>query len=121
MTQTQPSATKSSVAVLVTNNGMGTGDPELQQKLIVSYFQQLRENNFLPDAIGFYTEGVKLLVEGSPVLGLLQEFEKEGILLLACSTCLNFYRLADKLQVGIAGHMSDIIQLQRRADKVITL
>lgn len=38
MTQIQSADPKTSVAVLVTRNGMGAGAPELQQKLIVSYF-----------------------------------------------------------------------------------
>ena len=111
----------SSLAILVTSDGMGRGEPELQHRLIHSYFRLLQENGTLPVAIGFYTDGVKLLVEGSPVLGLLQSYEEQGVVLIACGTCLDYYGLMDKLQVGIVGHMSDVIELQLRADKVVTI
>ena len=41
--------------------------------------------------------------------------------LIICGTCLNHYNLADKVQVGVVGGMTDIIEAQWRADKVITL
>ena len=110
-----------SLAILVTSDGMGRGEPELQHRLIYSYFRLLQENGTLPVAIGFYTDGVKLLVEGSPVLDLLKSFEQQGVPLIACSTCLDYYGLMDELRVGIVGHMSDMIELQLRADKVVTI
>lgn len=45
----------------------------------------------------------------------------KGVRLIICSTCLNYLNLTDKVQVGIVGGMTDIIEAQRRADKVITL
>jgi hypothetical protein len=41
--------------------------------------------------------------------------------LVICSTCLNYYSLADHVQVGVVGGMTDILEAQWRADKVITL
>ncbi|MEA4908266.1 MAG: sulfurtransferase-like selenium metabolism protein YedF [Chloroflexi bacterium] len=111
----------SDTVLLITRNGMGDADPELQQKLIGTYFKLLDENDILPAAICFYTNGVRLVVEGSPVLDTLQSLEAKGVRLILCSTCLNFYNLADKVQVGIVGGMTDIIEAQRRAGKVITL
>ena len=54
--------------ILVTNDGMGKSDPELQHILAAKYFQMLLEDGKLPAAICFYTDGVKLACEGSPVL-----------------------------------------------------
>lgn len=107
--------------ILVTSNGMGKGDQELQRKLITSYFTLLNESGYLPSVVAFYTEGVKLLVEGSPVLEQLSALEAKGVRLIACSTCLDFYGLRDTLLVGIPGGMTDIIEAQWRADKVITI
>ena len=44
--------------ILVTNNGLGNADIPLQQKLAVKYFELLAQNNELPSAICFYTEGM---------------------------------------------------------------
>ena len=111
----------SETVILITRNGMGQADPELQHKLITTYLRLLDENNILPAAICFYTEGVNLAVTGSPVLESLRSLEAKGVRLILCSTCLDFYHLADQVQVGIPGGMTDIIEAQRRAVKVITL
>ena len=57
---------KETVVLLVTRQGMGYGDLSLQQELFAKYLRLLDENQMLPGAICFYTEGVKLVVEGSP-------------------------------------------------------
>jgi intracellular sulfur oxidation DsrE/DsrF family protein len=75
----------------------------------------------LPAAICFYTEGVKLVVDGSPVLEQLRSLEEKGVRMVVCSTCLNYYGLDDKLQVGVIGGMNDILEYQWKASKVITL
>jgi hypothetical protein len=61
--------------LLVTRNGMGHAETSLQQKLFAKYLRLLDENNMLPGGICFYTEGVKLVTEGSPVLDQLRSFE----------------------------------------------
>ncbi len=100
---------------------MGKADTELQHKLIGTYLKLLDESNTLPAAICFYTEGVKLVVADSPVLEPLQALETKGVHLVVCQTCLNYFDLADKVQVGVVGGMTDIIEAQWRAEKVITI
>lgn len=107
--------------ILITRNGMGEADQVLQHKLISTYLQLLIENKSLPGAICFYTEGVYLTVEGSPVLAELQSLESSGVRLILCSTCLNYYNLSEKVRVGIVGGMADILEAQLRAAKVITI
>ena len=111
----------SKTVVLISKNGMGIADEALTQKLISTYLRLLLENEYLPAAICFYTEGVKLAVEGSPVLAELQKLEEKQVRLILCSTCLNFFGLMDKIQVGIPGGMNDIVEAQWKAEKVITL
>jgi len=107
--------------ILITRNGMGEADPELQAKLISTYFKLLEENETLPAVICFYAEGVKLVVTGSPVLDSLGKLEAKGVRLVLCNTCLNFYGLADQVEVGVVGGMGDIIEAQVKADKVVTI
>lgn len=113
--------TFSDTTLLITRQGMGDADPELQNKLIQTYFRLIDEADYLPAVIAFYAEGVHLVVEGSPVLETLKSLEDKGVRLVVCSTCLNFYDLAEKVAVGIVGGMTDIIEAQYRAAKVITL
>jgi selenium metabolism protein YedF len=111
----------SNTILLITREGMGSADTALQHKLLDTYLKLLIENNSLPAAICFYTDGVKLIVEGSPLLERLSEIEQKGVRLIVCSTCLNYFGLSETVRVGIVGGMSDILEAQSKASKVITL
>ena len=112
---------KETVVLLVTRQGMGHGDLPLQQELFAKYLRLLDENQMLPGAICFYTEGVKLVVDGSPVLEQLQSLADRDVALLICQTCLNHYGLLDKVKVGTVGGMPAIVAAQWAATKVITI
>ncbi len=107
--------------LLLTREGMGHAELALQHKVLRTFLTLLLEGNQLPRAICFYTEAVKLITEGSPVLNLLQALEARRVPLIVCQTCLNHFQLADKLNVGLVGGMGDIIAAQAAAAKVITL
>ncbi len=111
----------SETVILLTRNGMGDADPALQQKLVTTYFKLLDDNNILPAVICFYGNGVRLVTDGSPVIDTLKSLEAKGVRLVACSTCLNYYNLIDQVKVGLVGGMTDILEAQRRAGKVISL
>ncbi|MDR3576540.1 MAG: DsrE family protein [Anaerolineaceae bacterium] len=111
----------SGIVILVTNDGMGKADTTLQHKLLQTYLTLLNDHNMLPAAICFYTDGVKLVVDGSPVLDLLKALEAKNVRLIVCSTCLNYFGLVDKVKVGIVGGMTDILEAQWQAEKVITI
>lgn len=107
--------------VLVTQEGMGSGPPDLQLRLLSVYLKLLLDNGLRPGAICFYTNGVKLLVEGSSVLDSLKSLESKGVRLIACKTCLDYFKIGDKIQVGVIGGMGDIQAAMAMAAKVITL
>jgi intracellular sulfur oxidation DsrE/DsrF family protein len=100
---------------------MGQADEKLQLTLVGKYLELLAQHSDLPSAICFYTEGVKLVCEGSPVIEQLRALESKGVRLVICSTCLNYFQLTDKVRVGIVGGMGDILEAQANAEKVITL
>jgi len=107
--------------IQVTNDGMGAADAELQHTLLRKYLLLLQQNGTLPSAICFYTSGVKMVIEGSPVLDVLQSLEAHGVRLIVCKTCLDYFGLLEKVRVGIVGGMGDIIAAQWLAEKVISL
>jgi hypothetical protein len=110
-----------STLIMITNDGMGNAEQDLRHKLIRTYLTLLDESGMLPGAICLYTNGVKLAVEGSPVLDVLKTLESKGVHLVLCKTCLDSLGLMDKVRVGIVGGMTDIISAQWAAKKVITL
>jgi intracellular sulfur oxidation DsrE/DsrF family protein len=112
---------KDSIVILVNNDGMGKAGQELQHKLMGIYLGLIEQNGLLPSAICFYADGAKLVVEGSPVIDRLQALESSGVRLVVCRTCLEYYGLLEKVRVGIVGGMTDIVEAQWKAAKVITL
>ncbi|MBI2988287.1 MAG: DsrE family protein [Deltaproteobacteria bacterium] len=111
----------SDTVIVVTREGMGSGPLELQTRLLSNYLRLLLENDLKPGAFCFYTDGVKVLAEGSPVLELFQALEQRGVRLVVCKTCLDYFGLTEKLRVGLIGGMGDIQAAQVMASKVIPL
>ncbi len=107
--------------LLFTRNGLGEAPDELQQKLAAKFLQLNLNANALPAKILFYTDGVKLACEGSPVINELKAMQDRGVELILCSTCLDYFGLRDKVQVGIVGGMPDIIEALSAAGKVLSL
>ncbi len=109
--------------ILVTHEGMGDSkdSASLPLTLLGKYLDLLLAGGNLPNAICFYTDGVKMVIDGSPVLVQLKALEAKGMRLIACSTCLEKMGLTKQVKVGIVGGMPDILEAQMKADKVITL
>lgn len=110
-----------STVVLVTRAGMGEADPELQTKLIKTWLKVVEANGHLPEVVCFYADGVKLAVNGSPVLEELRRWEAVGVHLVLCKTCLDHFGLTDEVAAGVVGGMGDIVAAQLGAAKVVTL
>ena len=110
------------IVIIFKNNGMGlTSEQPLKDKLTKTFLTLTQQNPNLPRAICFYTDGVKLACEGSPVLDELRSLEAKGVRLILCQTCLDYFGLKDKVQVGIVGGMGDIITTMWQADFVVTV
>jgi sulfur relay (sulfurtransferase) complex TusBCD TusD component (DsrE family) len=100
--------------------GMGSGeDQALKEKLAKTFLTLTTQMEPLPKIICFYTDGVRLACEGSPVLEELSALEQKGVRLILCQTCLSTYGLVDQVRVGIVGGMADIITAMWQADKVV--
>jgi sulfur relay (sulfurtransferase) complex TusBCD TusD component (DsrE family) len=110
------------LVIIFKNNGLGlTSEQPLKDKLTKTFLTLTQQNPNLPRAICFYTEGVKLACEGSPVLDELRSLEAKGVRLILCQTCLDYFGLKEKVKVGIVGGMGDIITTMWQADSVVTV
>jgi selenium metabolism protein YedF len=107
--------------ILFTRFGLGHGPEELQLMLINKFLGLLDESNQLPAQILFYTDGVKLACQGSPVLDVLKDLENRGVELVLCKTCLDYYGLTGQVAAGVIGGMGDIIESLQKASKVISV
>jgi sulfur relay (sulfurtransferase) complex TusBCD TusD component (DsrE family) len=59
------------------------------------------------------------LPEFSAVDALKILAEESGVTLLACVTCLDYYGIKDKIEVGEVSTMPEIIAVMHESDKVI--
>ena len=98
---------------------MGSGDDELGALLLRSFLKTQAELERRPDKIIFYNDGVKLCCEGSYLLEDLRNLESSGVEVIACGTCLNFFELANELQVGRVTDMLEIAGLLADAGSVV--
>jgi sulfur relay (sulfurtransferase) complex TusBCD TusD component (DsrE family) len=102
--------------------GMGhTDNAGLKIALAKKFLALIAEHDPLPAQICFYTDGVKLAVEGSPVLDELKALQDKGVELVICSTCIDTFGLRDKVRLGVVGGMPDIITAITQADNAISL
>jgi sulfur relay (sulfurtransferase) complex TusBCD TusD component (DsrE family) len=108
------------IVLVFKTDGMGMSDSQpLKEKLAKTFLTLTAQMAPLPQIACFYTDGVKLACEGSPVLDELEALEKKGVRIILCQTCLDAYGLREKVQVGIVGGMGDIITAMWQADKVV--
>lgn len=109
------------VLVLIKSDCFGSGDDELGRKLMLNYLKTLKEMGDDLWQLIFVNGGVKLTIESSPVLKELQEYERAGVIVLACGTCLEHFGLTAKKKVGNSTNMLDIVMATQFADKVIAI
>ena len=105
--------------VVLSSNQMGTGDPKLGTSLMKAFVFALTKQDQLPDTIVCYNTGAYLTCEGADTLEDLKLLESEGVTILTCGTCLDFYGLKEKLAVGTVTNMYDIVERMENAAQII--
>jgi selenium metabolism protein YedF len=107
--------------VLYAKNRLGEGDNDLGQKLLGMMLESLKAQDVIPDKLIFMNSGVLLITSGSPFLPALVELEMNGVELIACGTCLEFYGKKDELAIGRISNMFEIVEVLRTAGHVINV
>ena len=110
---------RGSTVVAVSSATMGHGNDELGKALMKGFIYALSQLEELPRTILFYNGGAHLTVEGSASLEDLKTMEAQGVEIMTCGTCLDFYGLKDKLAVGTVTNMYSIVETLSNASKVI--
>lgn len=110
---------RGNTVVAIASEYLGHGEAELGKILMKGFLFAVSQLEELPKTILFYNGGAKLTVEGSASLEDLKNMEAQGVEILTCGTCLDFYGLKDKLAVGSVTNMYTIVEKLANADKVI--
>jgi selenium metabolism protein YedF len=117
----QPDTEKRKIMVMIATDRMGYGDDVLGKLLLINFIKTLAEMGDELWRLVLVNNGVKLTIGGSEVLDVLKGYEKEGLTILVCGTCLNHFNLLDKKEVGVTTNMLDIVTAMQLADKVINI
>jgi len=110
---------KRKTVVVIRSQTMGNGSEELGKALMKGFIYALSQLETLPTTILFYNGGAHWTCEESPSLEDLKSMEAQGVEILTCGTCLDFYQLSDKLQVGEVTNMYTIVEKMTQADRLI--
>ena len=116
-----PETASKKIMVMIATDRMGYGDDALGLKLMVSFIKTLAEMGGELWRLVFVNNGVKLTIDGSPVLDELRDYEADGLQILVCGTCLTHFDLLDRKQVGETTNMLDIVTAMQLADKMINI
>ena len=110
---------RGSLVVAVDTATMGRGDDTLGAKLMNGFLFAVSQLEELPKTILFYNGGAKITTGDGPAVEELKKMEAQGVEILTCGTCLDYYGLKDKLAVGSVTNMYTIVETMAAASKVI--
>jgi len=110
---------RGNIVVYLNSRFVGTGDEALGSILMRSFLKTLLELETKPSRLILINSGVWLSSEGSDVLETLKTLSERGVEILSCGTCLDFYRLKEKLKVGVVSNMFTIAQTLLEAERVV--
>ncbi len=106
-------------ALLIASDHMGSGSDELGEILMKGYFYALTETAPFPKAVLFLNGGIKLALNGSSVLKDLKVLQEQGVEMLVCGTCLDYFEEKENLGIGVVSNMYDIVEKMNEAPKVV--
>ena len=98
---------------------MGSGEEKLGKALMKAFIFALTKQDMLPETVLCYNSGAYLTCEGSDSLEDFKALEAEGVNIMTCGTCLDFYGIKDKLAVGSVTNMYDIVETMENARSII--
>ncbi|MDW5300441.1 MAG: sulfurtransferase-like selenium metabolism protein YedF [Sedimentibacter sp.] len=100
---------------------LGKGSDDLGKMLMKGFIYAISERKPYPEFLIFLNSGVNLTTTGSESLDDLKNLENAGVKIVSCGTCLDFFEIKSKLEVGIISNMYDIVDIIAGSDNVVTI
>jgi tRNA 2-thiouridine synthesizing protein A len=92
---------------------------ELGKILINGFLNAITSLPKRKSKIVLISNGVRLATAGSYVLDTLLELKQSGFEILICGTCLDFFKIRDKVQAGTISNALEIMGALTNASKVV--
>ncbi len=107
--------------IIISSEGFGQGDETLAQRLMHNFLSTLPEMGDSLWRVVLLNGGVRLAATEGPALEALQRLESEGVDVLVCGACLEFFKLTKEKKVGQTTNMLDIVTSIQLAAKVVRI
>ena len=109
---------KEKIVYLFESDFIGT-NRELGKVLSNGFLTAIEELPERKSSIVLISKGVKLAIKKSYVLNRLKSLEEKGFDVLICGTCLDYFKIREKVDVGKISNALEIMECMTDADKVI--
>lgn len=117
---TEKKVAEETLAYLFESDFIGS-NRELGKVLVNGFLNAIISLPKRKSTIILISNGVKLATTGSYVLDTLSKLTHSGFEILICGTCLDFFKIRDKVQIGTISNALEIMETLTSASKVIKL
>lgn len=97
--------------ILINSDTLGGPDRDLGGVLMEIFLRNLGNRPDLPECIVLLNAGVQLATHSSPVIDHLRKLAERGVRVVSCRTCVEYFKLEDKIGVGEVQGMVGILEL----------
>ncbi|HUV03960.1 MAG TPA: hypothetical protein VMX94_02505 [Armatimonadota bacterium] len=97
--------------ILIGNAGLGAGDSKLGGLILANFLRLLGEREEKPEYIVLWNEAVKIAAEGSNWVNHLKRLEDQGVKVVSCLTCVEYFGLEGRIAAGEIKGMAQIQEI----------
>ena len=107
--------------VFVSSDCIGRGDDKLGRLLTSLFLRTLSERPAKPEFVLLANSAVKLALADSDDLETLKTLEGQGVRIMACGTCLDFFGVKDRLQAGVVSNMYELVDILMSGARLVRM
>lgn len=100
-----------SQVILLESNTLGAPDEKLGAILMSNCLRLLGQRQDLPEYIILLNAGVLLATEGAETLEHLQALDRQGVKIVSCRTCVDYFDIEKDIAVGVIDGMVAILEI----------
>lgn len=114
-----PSCSSPETVIIISSDAMGSGDDDLGRILMKAFLNTLTKIENRPSKVIFYNTGVRLAAKGSGSDDDLALLAENGVELLICGTCADYFNIKDNIKAGTISNMFDILNTMSNAGRLV--